>query len=231
MSTEAHRELIRQEILHRSRYIQTPNFARCSDSDLRVLFELYDAQFFNGSLARRLPAACVFEFSARLRSSAGMTSRTRRAGVMHYRITIANVVLFQNFADGQARKVTGVDCYDRLDALMRIFEHELLHLHEFLIDGKTNCSAGRFQSLAREFFGHQSHKHELVTPRQKAIATSPFRVGQLVAFERNSQSHTGTINRIHRRATVLVESPRGTLYNNGKRYEKYYVPLAKLSAD
>jgi hypothetical protein len=38
----------------------------------------------------------------------------------------------------------------------------------------------------------------------------------------------GRINRINSRATVLVESDQGTLYGDGKRYLKYYVPLALL---
>jgi hypothetical protein len=230
MTIAEKRHTIRTAILIQSRYIQTPNFMRCSDSDLSILFALYDAHFFNSTLSQRLTAPCQLEFSGRLRSSGGLTSRTRRGGVIHYRIAIANAVLFQNFSDAQPRKVTGVDCFDRLDALMRIFEHELLHLHEFLIDGQSNCSAERFQALSRMFFGHLSHKHELITPRQRTIAASPFQPGQRVRFELDNQQLSGTVNRINRRATVLVESPVGSRYTDGKRYKKYYVPLMHLSA-
>ena len=34
--------------------------------------------------------------------------------------------------------------------------------------------------------------------------------------------------RITRRATVLVESPEGQHYSDGKRYQKFYVPLDML---
>jgi len=41
--------------------------------------------------------------------------------------------------------------------------------------------------------------------------------------------HVGRVNRITRRATVLVENPHGALYSAGKRYRTYYVPLPMLN--
>ena len=40
--------------------------------------------------------------------------------------------------------------------------------------------------------------------------------------------HVGVVNRITRRATILVESATGVMYTNGKRYQKFYVPLGHL---
>jgi hypothetical protein len=37
------------------------------------------------------------------------------------------------------------------------------------------------------------------------------------------------VRRITRRATVLVESPHGPLYSDGRRYLIFYVPLDLLS--
>jgi len=36
------------------------------------------------------------------------------------------------------------------------------------------------------------------------------------------------VNRITKRATVLVEDERGMRYSDGKRYAKFYVPVASL---
>jgi len=41
--------------------------------------------------------------------------------------------------------------------------------------------------------------------------------------------HEGTVNRITKRATVLVEDPEGEPYSDGKRYRKYLVPLQLLT--
>ena len=36
------------------------------------------------------------------------------------------------------------------------------------------------------------------------------------------------VNRITRRATILVEHPKGQSYSDGKRYLKFYIPLPLL---
>jgi hypothetical protein len=49
-----------------------------------------------------------------------------------------------------------------------------------------------------------------------------------VRFSFEGVQHTGIVNRISKRATVLVEDNRGVRYTNGKRYAKFYVPLQSL---
>ena len=49
----------------------------------------------------------------------------------------------------------GLVCRDRLEALQRIFEHELLHLAEFLGWGRSNCRAENFHALSRRIFAHE----------------------------------------------------------------------------
>jgi hypothetical protein len=39
---------------------------------------------------------------------------------------------------------------------------------------------------------------------------------------------SGRVNRITRRATVLVPAPTGELFSDGKRYLRFYVPLEQL---
>jgi hypothetical protein len=41
---------------------------------------------------------------------------------------------------------------------------------------------------------------------------------------------TGIVNRISKRATVLVEDREGQRYSNGKHYIKFYVPVQLLQA-
>ncbi len=226
----ARRALIRATILAHSRSIQTPNFLRASTHDLQRLFELYDTHFFDNALRKRLTTPCGLAFSRRLRASGGMTYRSRRDGVATYRIAISTGLLFENFRNaGAAHVVAGAECSDRLDALMRIMEHELLHLYEYLCFGRSNCAAERFQSLARSLFGHTAHRHALPTARQRTLKQTALRPGATVVFVHDGRSLRGRVNRITRRATVLVEDARGTLYTDGKRYQKFYVPLAELS--
>lgn len=52
--------------------------------------------------------------------------------------------------------------------------------------------------------------------------------GSVVRFRFEGTEYVGTVNRITKRATVLVEDQRGTPFSDGKRYLKFYVPLSML---
>ncbi len=52
-----------------------------------------------------------------------------------------------------------------------------------------------------------------------------------VRFRIDGVERIGVVNRISKRATVLVEdNTRGVRYTNGKHYSKYYVPVQMLKA-
>src|SRR5262249_45372976 len=146
-----------------------------------------------------------------------------------YEIVISTTLLFQTFQDVERTvRVNGLVCHDRLEALQRIFEHELLHLVEMLAWGASSCAADRFKGLAWNIFAPTQSTHDLVTQHERARTRFAVRVGDRVEFEHEGTRQVGVINRITRRATVLVESPSGQPYSNGKRYLKFYVPLPML---
>lgn len=228
------RRRIRESLLMTSRFIQAPNFLRCSEHDLRAIFDAYDATFFDGALRGALPTPLPLRFNGRLRSAGGRTvrRRERRTGRVDYAIEISSTLLFSNFRTPEETAiVVGVPCADRLDALMRIMEHEMVHLAEFLAFGESKCARKRFQRCARALFGHVEHRHAMVTPRQKTIQSTPLRPGDSVRFTLDGVPRRGTINRINRRATVLVADARGQRYSDGKRYLKFYIPVTGLTAD
>jgi hypothetical protein len=68
----------------------------------------------------------------------------------------------------------------------------------------------------------------LVTQRERAHRLFDIRLGSRVRFSFEGRQLVGVVNRITRRATVLVESERGVRYNDGKRYEKFYIPIVNL---
>ena len=161
----------------------------------------------------------------------GKTTRyTTRAGEVSYEISIASSILFDGFG-GMDRLVTvcGIECQSRLEALQRIFEHELVHLAEQLCWGSSNCAAERFQAIAGRLFLHRVHTHNLITRRERA-AELGIRIGALVTFNFEGRQLTGRVNRITKRATVLVADPDGVSYSDGLRYRIYYVPIACLTS-
>jgi hypothetical protein len=216
------------------------NFAFLAPPDLALLFDLYDAHFFAGrfrAVLRDAGTPLFFKLSHRMTRTAGTTTRfERRPGkapvrgpAVHYQIAVSTALLFQSFQDVQRTvRVNGVVCRDRLEALQRVFEHEVVHLLEMVCFGRSSCAAAQFQTLAWSLFAHTETRHDLVTQRERALAQFAVRVGDRVTFEFGGARHAGVVNRITRRATVLVESDRGIPYADGKKYLKFYVPLSML---
>jgi hypothetical protein len=138
-------------------------------------------------------------------------------------------MLFQAFnQDHRPVAVNGLPCTDRLQAMQRIFEHELIHLVELIAWGNSSCRGERFHALAQRIFGHTERTHRLITRREIACNHYGLHVGDRVRFNFEGQELTGILNRITKRATVLVEREGGMRYSDGKHYAKFYVPISLL---
>jgi hypothetical protein len=221
---------VREYLLAHSETVHKANFEEIRKQDLQLLFTACDRFFFNGLCSQALSSSrLTFRLAPRMTRAGGKTARiTGRNGAVSYEISIAVFLLFDSFGPGD-RQVTvcGIECATLLDALQRIFEHELVHLIESLCWSDSDCAASRFQEIARRFFLHRSHTHNLITRRERAAA-SGIRVGSKVIFRFGDRELSGRVNRITRRATVLVEDPAGAPYSDGLRYKAYYVPIRLL---
>jgi hypothetical protein len=223
---------IQRDVLVHSNDLREPDFKAIHARDLEFLFRAYDEHFFAGLCGKTLEGKKLhFRLSRRMTRSGGKTARyTTRAGEVSYEISIASSILFDGFG-WMDRLVTvcGIECQSRLEALQRIFEHEMVHLAEQLCWGSSNCAAERFRDIAARFFLHRAHTHNLITRRERA-AELGIRIGSLVSFNFGGRQLTGRVNRITKRATVLVADPNGVSYADGLRYRTYYVPLACLKS-
>jgi len=227
---------IMQTVLNRSKYLNAPNFTSIHADDLRHFAELYDQQFFGGQL---LPLAektgIDFRLSQRMTKTGGTTTKRHwRRGVVptkaQYEIAVSTTLLYQTFRDVERPiMMSGIACNTRLEALQRVMEHELVHLVELLVWDQSSCNATRFHGIANRFFRHTEHKHTLVTQQERAMRRFGIRTGDSVTFQYEGRQLTGFVNRITRRATVLVPDPRGQRFSNGRRYAKYYIPIEKLA--
>ena len=227
---------IYHEMLAESTYIRAGNFTSIETADLRRMFEKYDRKFFEGRCQTLTSEhnTLRFRLSNRMTSAAGKTYQRRcrngQSRAAHYEIAISTALLFETFNE-ELRPITvsGVSCVDRLEALQRIFEHELLHLVEMLIWDHSSCSADRFRSMAHRLFGHSQSTHQLITPREIAHTKYGILPGQRVKFHFEGKRYVGVVNRVTKRATVLVPHPQGEPYSDGKRYLKFYIPLPMLT--
>lgn len=230
---------IRESVLRDSTHLDDGNFTVIHPDDLECLFNCYDDVFFKGWLGRAVTdqtdQPLRLRFSPRATRAGGKTivRRTRAADgatPISYEIAVANRLLFMTFGDIERPVVvTGHTCRDRLDALQCIMEHEIIHLAELLVWKTSSCKNKRFRTLAGNIFDHTGFHHDLVTPHEDASVRFGIKPGSEVAFDYEGQRLVGRVNRIHRRATVLVEAADGVPYGDGRRYHKYYIPLTQLA--
>lgn len=228
-------QVIHDTVLRASSHLNGANFTAIHPQDLAQLFDLYDRAFLQGLVRKAIGDAPLdFRLSPRMTSAAGKMTRfgVRNSGRVRYEIAVSTTLLFQTFRDVERQvQVSGIICTDRLQALQRVFEHELIHLVEMVAWNDSSCAQKRFQSMAFRLFGHTHHQHQLITPRERAFKKYGFRPGSRVRFPFEGKLYRGVVNRITKRATVLVEDPRGEAYSNGKRYARFYVPLESLEPD
>lgn len=227
---------IAETVLSNSKVMRNDNFQVTTGADLQRMAELYDQKFFDGHcLAIARSHGIEFRWSKRMTSNGGKTVRyvqsNRRGNTQstRFEIVLSATLLFQTFGDLERPvRVTGLLCKNRLQAMQRILEHEMIHLVEMLVWEDSCCAALRFQTIARRMFGHTEHKHNLITQQERASEKFNVRVGSTVQFAFDGIRYVGIVNRITRRATVLVVDAQGQLYGDGKRYRKFYVPLSHL---
>jgi bifunctional DNA-binding transcriptional regulator/antitoxin component of YhaV-PrlF toxin-antitoxin module len=80
----------------------------------------------------------------------------------------------------------------------------------------------------RQIFAHTETTHQLITHPERALKRYGIKIGDKVEFMYKNSTYTGIVNRITKRATVLVEHSDRRLYTDQKNYLKYYIPLSKL---
>ena len=231
------RQHVRQTTLDASRHIRRGDFTAFSAEDLQQLFSVYDALYFRklcGQLIRQNGSRLSFRVSSRMTTSGGKTTVVSRSphwqpaqGANDFEIAVSSTLLFQsNFHGEQPVFVVGLPCSDRLDALLRIFEHEIVHLIEFLVWGDSSCSPPplpkhcSFQSLGTA----------------KVTINSPHRLNQptvngvfawVILLDSTSGLSTRWDSSIKLRSGRRSWYPdrHGTDFDDGKKYSKYYVPI------
>ena len=227
--------MVYETVLRESAHLDGGNFTAIDTTDLQRLFNEYDRHCFESQIGTTLCNTPLrFRLSQRMTRAAGRTTRYRhpaRQGTSGIEISVSTTLLSQCFDGHDHRPITvvGITCKDRLEALQCVMEHEIVHLLEFALWSTSKCSAARFQSIASRFFLHQSHTHQLITPRERAAEQFGVTLGDYVRFSHGAVDRCGRVTRITKRATVLVPDGHGALFNDGKRYRTYYVPVERLT--
>ena len=219
---------IYRQILRESENMDQGNFNAIAVKDFARLFELYDLHFFDRYFHNQYNGKIFFRLSERMTKAGGKIAYAKGTDI--YTIYLSTALIFQTFG-GVTREVTvnGIICRDRLEATMRILEHEIIHLLELVFFDSTSCSKPRFKRLSQNIFSHTEVTHRLVTQAELAQEQHNLGVGSTVSFEYGGDTHRGVISCITKRATVMVRDRAGDFRDlQGDRYSKYYIPLENL---
>ena len=241
---QAKRHRVGEILQQASANIQGQEVRAIAPADLQLLFAAYDRVFFAGTLGEAVGNQMRFSLSTRMTRSAGMTIIPKNYGqlprqqqFLEIRISVDMLFNYAVSASGGekgagngCKPVGGIIARHSLEALQLVFEHELCHVLEFLCYGKSSCKKEQFRRLAEEIFGHDTSYHQLPTVRQLAWERLGLEVGARVQFVLQGRQHQGVVSNITKRATVMVPDAGGDFCDRrGRRFSKYYVPLAELT--
>ncbi|MCB2292399.1 hypothetical protein LGK95_02450 [Clostridium algoriphilum] len=229
------RDLVRNRFIIESKNVKTGNIQNMSKVDLKILFDLYDKEFFNDYFSKSFKGSLTFSLSTRMTSSAGKTIYSRKLKLLReaeetYEIRMGIKFFYQYYKVDREKIVSGINTKDSLEAFQIVFEHELCHLIELHLYKESSCKKIRFKTMVNVMFGHTDVYHQL--PNQKEIVSKEYglAIGQKVSFINEGTKYNGFIYKINKRATVMVKDSKGTYRDgNGNAYSKWYVQFGQLN--
>ena len=229
-------EKVCQQVFIQSKQIKTGNFQVVSNDDVKLIFELHDTYFFDNYFKEnKVTEKMAFDFSKKMTSAGGklMYYKVTNKNPIQFRIRISAYLIFNSFKNNSTKTKTvnlaGFETKNRLEALMHVIEHEIIHLIEFLAFNDSSCKKDNFKKLANSIFGHTAFTHQLLTGKMEALKEYDLKIGDWVSFSFDGRYYKGIIHRITKRATVMALDKNG-IYKDakGNRFTKYYILLKYL---
>ncbi|MBK5240141.1 hypothetical protein [Clostridium sp.] len=228
------RNVIRNEFIIKSENVSSGRLTQMSNEDLKVLFSLYDEEFFGGYFNTKFIGCLKFSLSTRMTSAAGKTIYSRKIKELqedeeNYEIRMGIKFFFEYYKVEREKIVSGISTKDSLEAFQIVFEHELCHLLELHIFKESSCKKQRFKIMVYKLFGHTEVNHQL--PSQKEIVSEKYGIiiGQRVSFFSEGKKYNGFIHKINKKATVMVLDKDGTYRDApGNKYSKRYVSFENI---
>jgi hypothetical protein len=228
-------EKVCQQVFIQSKQIKTDNFQVASNDDIKLIFNLYDTYFFDNYFKEnKVTEKMAFDFSKKMTSAGGklMYYKVTNQNPIQFRMRISAYLIFNSFknkTDNKTINLAGFETKNRLEALLHVIEHEIIHLIEFIAFNDSSCKKDNFKKLANSIFGHTAFTHQLLTGKMEALKEYDLRVGDWVKFTFDGVPYTGFIHRITKRATVMALDKNGEYKDNkGNRFKKYYILLKYL---
>lgn len=228
------RATIKNLVFANSKNIKSENFDKLSESDLFVLFNLYDEIFLKSWFKENFKGKIIFKLSRQLTRAAGNTKTKRNIAEIspediefEMKVSLNHLMNFNKI--DRSKYVGGIEAKSLLESLMLVFEHELCHVIEFLVCKKSSCKKKPFKDLIFNLFGQTETTHKLVSSNEVNAQEFGLKPGDKVKFQYKNKYINGFIHRINKRATVMCPDERGNYIDKaGKKYKKFYTTLECL---
>ena len=227
-------EKVRQQVFIQSKQIKTDNFQVVSNDDVKLIFELYDTYFFDNYFKEnKVIEKMAFDFSKKMTSAGAklMYYKISTQNPIQFRMRISSYLIFNSFKNNSTETINlaGFQTKNRLEALLHVIEHEIIHLIEFLAFNDSSCKKDNFKNLANSIFGHTAFTHQLLTGKMEALKEYDLKTGDWVSFSFDGKHYKGIIHRITKRATIMALDKNGIYKDEkGNRFTKYYILLKYL---
>jgi hypothetical protein len=156
----AEMDKIRKKI-HKEFQQFTHSVSDMTEADLERLFDAYDREVFSGDLKEYINSV---KYSLTFKLAGEETFTTEgfcSLASCDYTITIP-IHFFDRVKRGKPTNVAGHQCYDQIECLQRVMEHEMTHLIIFMFCGDpfvTNQHGKLFMSMVGDLFGHTDYHH------------------------------------------------------------------------
>jgi hypothetical protein len=186
------------------------NFKDLTPSDLEVLFNLYDKEFFGGLISKRLNtegSMISFEVSESI-NTYGVCIPTKIKNITNYTLSFPITKYLNLFRTGEKElRAGGAKCWDRLSCLQLTFEHELMHLIIMLYKFPVKDKHGKlFQCMMDAFFNqHGLYPSYTEGDVYGRLTRDTANVGMSVEFEVGGVYITGVITKLLRNTARVEE--------------------------
>jgi hypothetical protein len=221
---------LRKEVYEKAAKIIYPYKKDITDDDLRILFDIYDDVFFDNEITTKLEnlgQTIFFEATHRTSGVAGIIT----VGEDNYTIDISITILDMLFSEGKRGSplALGIGCDTRLECLMLLMEHQLVHLMMMVWDlyGREpeelyGEHGSLFKCASNKFFGHTNPHHDL------GIISINLESPPSLAEERLESKIIPTKGYVYWENSCYIDSLLVTILNNVSRFWRRHILFDSL---
>lgn len=213
---------------------------KLSDLIVKKLFLIFDRLYFKDLIQAKLYDNNIdidFGISNKCKNAAGFCKYTRKK----IEIIFSNYIFEKIHNDKfKSINISGIICYDLVDVLITLMEHEITHFILFVYDSyKDDVKSGhnsQFKELVYNMYRHTKITHDLLTGdieeynNMKEEATTKLKIGMKIQCKKD----IGTVINIKPKYILYltdnkVKACRFNEYNIiDKNYKKYQEHIDKL---